>query len=95
MLVLTRKLDESIIIGDNIVVTILGMDRDKVKLGIQAPREIPVMRQEIYQAVQEQSIVVASLVSDPKAERFSSLRELLTGETPEEEPVVAEKAENE
>lgn len=47
MLVLTRKREQSIIIGDNIEVMVLGVTGDKVRLGIQAPREIPVFRKEV------------------------------------------------
>ncbi|WP_240928087.1 carbon storage regulator CsrA [Thalassoroseus pseudoceratinae] len=52
MLVLSRQRDESIIIGDNIVITIVDIRGDKVRLGIQAPVEIPVHRQEVYDAIQ-------------------------------------------
>ena len=52
MLVLSRQRDESIIIGDNIVVTIVDIRGDKVRLGINAPTEIPVHRQEVYDAIQ-------------------------------------------
>ena len=48
MLVLSRQRDESIMIGDNIVVTIVDILGDKVRLGINAPSEIPVHRQEVY-----------------------------------------------
>jgi carbon storage regulator len=48
MLVLTRKPRESLIIGDAIEVTVLAVIGEKVKIGIQAPREIPVYRKEIY-----------------------------------------------
>jgi len=54
MLVLSRHRDESIIIGDNIVVTIVDIRGDKVRLGIQAPTEIPVHRQEVYEAIQRE-----------------------------------------
>ncbi|MFG0332210.1 hypothetical protein Mal4_46390 [Maioricimonas rarisocia] len=54
MLVLSRHRDESIIIGDNIVITIVDIRGDKVRLGIQAPTEIPVHRQEIYDAIQRE-----------------------------------------
>mgnify|MGYP003345196516 FL=1 len=50
MLVLSRQRDESIMIGDNIVVTIVDIRGDKVRLGINAPAEIPVHRQEIGRA---------------------------------------------
>jgi carbon storage regulator len=55
MLVLSRQRDESIIIGDNIVVTIVDVRGDKVRLGIEAPTEIPVHRQEVYEAIQREN----------------------------------------
>jgi carbon storage regulator len=55
MLVLSRERDESIVIGDNIVVTIVDVRGDKVRLGIQAPAEIPVHRQEVYEAIQREN----------------------------------------
>ena len=54
MLVLSRHRDESIIIGDNIVITIVDIRGDKVRLGIDAPTEIPVHRQEVYDAIQRE-----------------------------------------
>lgn len=54
MLVLSRQKDESIIIGDNIEITIVDVRGDKVRLGINAPREIPVHRKEIYEAIQRE-----------------------------------------
>jgi carbon storage regulator len=47
MLVLSRKLGEKIIIGDNICLTVVEIDRGKIRLGIEAPREVPVYRQEL------------------------------------------------
>ncbi len=55
MLVLSRQRDESIIIGDNIVVTIVDIRGDKVRLGIDAPSEIPVHRREIHEAIQREN----------------------------------------
>ncbi len=54
MLVLSRHRDESIMIGDDIVVTIVDIRGDKVRLGIDAPTQIPVHRQEIYDAIQRE-----------------------------------------
>lgn len=51
MLVLSRHRDESIIIGENIVITVVDIRGDKVRIGIKAPVEIPVHRQEVYEAV--------------------------------------------
>ncbi|MCS7271367.1 MAG: carbon storage regulator [Gemmataceae bacterium] len=47
MLVLSRKLGEKIYIGDNICITVVDIDRGKIRLGIEAPREIPIYRQEL------------------------------------------------
>jgi carbon storage regulator len=54
MLVLSRQRDESIIIGDDIEITIVDVRGDKVRLGINAPREISVHRKEIYDAIQRE-----------------------------------------
>ena len=54
MLVLSRHRDESIMIGDNIVITVVDVRGDKVRLGIDAPPEIPVHRQEVYDAIQRE-----------------------------------------
>lgn len=55
MLVLSRQRDESIVIGDDVVVTIVDIRGDKVRLGIEAPREVPVHRQEVYDAIQREN----------------------------------------
>lgn len=47
MLVLSRKLGEKIVIGDNITITIVDIDRGKIRLGIEAPRDVPIFRQEL------------------------------------------------
>ena len=52
MLVLARKRDEQIVIGDDIVVTVVEVRGDKVRLGIQAPAHVPVHRLEVYAAIQ-------------------------------------------
>ena len=54
MLVLSRNRDESIMIGDDVVVTVVDIRRDKVRLGIAAPVEVPVHRDEVYEAIRRQ-----------------------------------------
>lgn len=55
MLALTRKKDESIIIGDDIEIKILEIIGDKVRIGIEAPRDVTIHRQEIYLQIQEEN----------------------------------------
>ena len=52
MLVLSRKQKESIVISDNVVVTVLSIQGDRVRLGIDAPREMPVHRREVHERIQ-------------------------------------------
>jgi len=52
MLVLTRKTNQSIMIGDDIEISVLAVSRDKIRLGITAPREVPVFRKEVYVSIQ-------------------------------------------
>ena len=51
MLVLTRKTNQSIMIGDDIEVSVLAVSRDKIRLGITAPRDVPVFRKEVYLSI--------------------------------------------
>ncbi|MBN8201549.1 carbon storage regulator CsrA [Bacillus sp. NTK034] len=55
MLVLTRRLKESIIIGNDIEISILSMDGDQVKLGISAPKNVDIHRKEIYLSIQQEN----------------------------------------
>jgi carbon storage regulator len=63
MLVLSRKLGEKIYINNNIVITVVDIDRGKIRLGIEAPREVPIFRQELLpgheKAVQPAAVVTA------------------------------------
>lgn len=54
MLVLSRHVNEKVMIGDSIVVTIVEVRGDKVRLGIDAPNEVPVHRQEVYDAIKRE-----------------------------------------
>ena len=53
MLILTRKVGESVLIGDDISITVLSVRGNHVKLGVQAPKEVSVHREEIYQRIQQ------------------------------------------
>jgi len=54
MLVLTRKSNQSIMIGDDIEISVLSIMGEKVRIGIQAPRDVPVFRREVYLEIQEE-----------------------------------------
>ena len=60
MLILSRKINESIIIDGRIIVKVLRIDKDTVKLGIQAPAELPVHREEIHEAIQRSKQAASS-----------------------------------
>lgn len=74
VLVLARKLDESIVIGDNIIVKIVSVENGVVKLGIDAPQEIPIMRSELLEQVREQNISAAGKTD---AEELAALSKIL------------------
>lgn len=69
MLALSRKLGETIVIGDNIEITVLDIQRDQIKLGINAPRHISIHRKEIYLQIQEEN-KAAGNVSDDAAKKL-------------------------
>lgn len=67
MLVLSRKINQSIMVGDNVRVVVVAIDRDQVKLGIEAPREIAVHRSEIYEEIQRSNRSAAAAAGAPEA----------------------------
>ena len=76
MLVLTRKSNQSIMIGDDIEVSVLSIMGEKVRIGIQAPRDVPVFRREVYLEIQQERRGVASGDRDPRREVESALHRL-------------------
>jgi carbon storage regulator len=85
MLVISRKVDESVILGETIVVTVLAIEGDRVKIGINAPRDTVILRQEIYQAIQDQVKIQELLAKETETETFEQLRKLLVSESEKEE----------
>jgi carbon storage regulator len=69
MLVLSRKLNQAIMIGDNVRIVVVSVDRDQVKLGIDAPREIPVHRSEVFDEIQRTNRQAAVLSEPAEAAR--------------------------
>jgi len=78
MLVLTRKLGEVIKIGDNVKVVIVSIDGGSVKLGIEAPEEVPVYREEIYEKIAAENKAASSGFDKEKLE---SLKNILSKKT--------------
>jgi carbon storage regulator len=68
MLVLTRKSNQSIMIGDDIEISVLSIMGEKVRIGIQAPRDIPVFRKEVYLEIQRESSEEAAAPAPAAAE---------------------------
>jgi carbon storage regulator len=67
MLVLTRKSNQSIMIGDDVEISVLSVMGEKVRIGIQAPQEIPVFRKEIYLEIHREDAQLDGAVADDKA----------------------------
>jgi len=73
MLVLARKLDESIVIGDNIVIKVVSIENGVVKLGIDAPRDISIIRDELIKEVTEKNIAASNKVDKSVISSLSKL----------------------
>lgn len=60
MLILTRRLNETLLIGDDVVVKVLGVKGNQVRIGISAPKDVAVHREEIYQRIKAKPVLVAA-----------------------------------
>lgn len=80
MLVLTRRLDESLVIDENIIITILAIEGEKVKIGISAPLEVSVLRKELLDAYKAQELIAEQLAASQETVNFAELREFLASQ---------------
>ena len=72
MLILSRKLNESIVIGDNITLKIVSIDKGVVKLGIEAPSSVTILREELIKAVEESNKEASAHIDDTFINQFYS-----------------------
>jgi carbon storage regulator len=66
MLILSRRVNERIVIGDDIVISVVEVRGDQVKLGIEAPQSVKVFRQEVYDAIQDENRKAAASAAEPQ-----------------------------
>lgn len=81
MLVLSRKRDESIIIGDDVIITVVDIKGEQVKLGVTAPKTVSIHRKEVYEAIQQENIEAAK----PKTQKLGGLIKVLQRKNPSTE----------
>lgn len=72
MLILSRKVDQKIKIGDEITLTIIEIHGDQVKIGVEAPRNVKVFRQEVFEAIQDENKAAANQVSEDQLKKLFS-----------------------
>lgn len=75
MLVLTRKVNQSIVIGDEIEVVVLEVRGEQVRIGVRAPKSISVHRKEVYEQIRQENLIAASASTDDLTELQTRLAE--------------------
>lgn len=78
MLVLTRRVEESVMVGEDIVITILGIEGDRVKLGINAPRDVAILRDELVAAVHQQNLAAIRFSEHAAPDSIHKLQAILS-----------------
>ena len=73
MLVVTRKTDEGIVIADNIVIKVLDVGKDRVKIGIEAPKDVRIVREELFNT-EKQNVVAAEVLSKDVMEQLLKMK---------------------
>lgn len=73
MLVVTRKTDEGIVIADNIVIKVLDVGKDRVKIGIEAPRDVRIVREELFNT-EKQNVAAAEVLSKDVMEQLLKMK---------------------
>ncbi|ERP39371.1 carbon storage regulator CsrA [Chitinivibrio alkaliphilus] len=82
MLVLTRKIDEAIRIGDDIVIKIVQANNNSVKIGIEAPRSVSINREEVYQRIQEENRQALHEAGSKAEKTIKNLADILKNNRP-------------
>jgi len=78
MLVLSRKINEKIMIGDDIELIVVAIAGDNVRLGIKAPHDVKILRSEVYEEIEKQNLEAMAVSSMPVAQASERLRQMLT-----------------